>query len=409
MGINNISLLLLSKCVNVRLQYLMRVHEANATDKASLQFDHQVESIVEAWVGSLSSSQKKIMRLPVKKGGFGLTAYNPHRENAYAASRFSVLEHQSSSSVRTDKDMATAHPCIPKATNLKITPVDNQTANAIHHDEALKELQQDPELKLILQANSFKGNNDWLLSHARYIPSHLFKLAIMPRLNAHHQDLPSSLLCPGCSMILNNRSALFHIPGCSQCSGFNTTMKHNSLVTFIQRLCHKAGLPCEKEPRAFSSWKCLTCGISINPENRSTHQKVCAGRRLCRSGPDLVIYWNTGEVFYDLTVIHELSATNRSKKCTQLMNEAIKKKINTYVKTELIREECFECLPVLSGGALHRNTQRLIQVLADAAGIDRQLAELDFKLLVQELNGIEVYSQLRKYLDGNRDTLEFSL
>ena len=233
----------------------------------------------------------------------------------------------------------------------------------------------------------------------------------MPRLNAHHPDLPTSLLCPGCGMVLNNRDALIHIPGCAQCSGFNTTVKHNSLVTFLQRLCHKAGLPCEKEPRAFSSWKCMTCGININPENRIMHLKICAGRRLCRSGPDLVVYWNNGEVFDDLTVIHELSSSNRSKKCSQLMNEAIKKKSNAYVKTEMIREESFECLPVLSGGGLHRNTQRLIQTLADAAGLDRQIVELDFKLLVQELNGIEAYSQrsIRKYLDGDRDTLEFSL
>ena len=35
MGINNISLLLLSKCVNIRLQYLMRVHEADTTDTAT--------------------------------------------------------------------------------------------------------------------------------------------------------------------------------------------------------------------------------------------------------------------------------------------------------------------------------------------------------------------------------------
>ena len=398
MGMNNISLLLLCKCVNVRLQYLMRVHEADNTDIATTKFDQKVEKVVESWVGPLTVDQKKIIRLPLRKGGFGLTACNPNRANAYAASRFSVLERLSSSSARTGTDMTATHNCIPKKTNLKIAPVDNETSSAIQHEKVWKELQLDPEIKPILQATSFKGNNDWLTSHVRYIPSHLFKLAVMPRLNAHHRSLPSNLLCPGCGIVLDDRTALTHIPGCAQCSGFNTTAKHNALVAFLQRLCHKAGLPCEKEPRAFSSWKCLQCGDIISPSNHVTHQKVCTGRRLCRSGPDLVIYWNNGEVYYDLTVIHELSQSNRSKKCIQLINDAIKKKHNTYVQTNIIREECFQCLPVLSGGSLHRNTQSLIHAIADAALLDRQGVEQEFKLLniTQLAKSCKPYISLKK-------------
>ena len=235
---NNISLLLLCKCVNVRLQYLMRVHEADNTDIATTKFDQKVEKVVESWVGPLTVDQKKIISLPLRKGGFGLTACNPNRANAYAASRFSVLERLSSSSARTGTDMTATHNCIPKKTNLKIAPVDNETSSAIQHEKVWKELQLDPEIKPILQATSFKGNNDWLTSHVRYIPSHLF-------------------------------------------------------------------------------------------------------RRLCRSGPDFVIYWNNGEVFYDLTVVHELSVTNRSKKCSQLINDAINRKLKSYVHTNLIREESF--------------------------------------------------------------------
>ena len=77
-------------------------------------------------------------------------------------------------------------------------------------------------------------------------------------------------------------------------------------------------------------------------------RRLVAGKKLCRSGPDLVIYWNTGAVFYDLTVIHELSMSNRGKKCTQLMNDALQRKSNTYVRTNLIREDSFQCLPVLA-------------------------------------------------------------
>ena len=79
------------------------------------------------------------------------------------------------------------------------------------------------------------------------------------------------------------------------------------------------------------------------------------------------------------------------------------------MQTNIIREECFQCLPVLSGGSLHRNTQSLIHAIADAALLDRQGVEQEFKLLVQELNGLEVYSHLRKYLNEEGATQEFSL
>ena len=408
MGINNISMILLAKCANVRQQYLIRVHPPETTEKASSQFDQEVENVVETWIGPLSPDQMKIVRLPVKKGGMGLAASSPLRETAYVASRYSVLERRNSFSARIDNAVP-SHPSIPKNSTMKVIPVDEKASTSIHHVEVLKKLQTDPDIKPILQATSFKGNSDWILSNAKYIPSHLFKLAIMPRLNAQHPDLPTSLLCPGCGILLNNRNALTHIPGCAQCSGINTTVKHNSLVGFLHRLCVKAGIPCETEPRNFSTWKCIACRSTISPENQLVHQKTCAGKKLCRSGPDLVIYWNTGAVFYDLTVIHELSMSNRGKKCTQLMNDALQRKSNTYVRTNLIREDSFQCLPVLAGGALHRNTQNLVHSLADAAMLNRKQVELEMKLTIQELNGLGIYAQLKKYLDGCTQTQEYSI
>ena len=40
--------------------------------------------------------------------------------------------------------------------------------------------------------------------------------------------------------------------------------------------------------------------------------------------------------------------------------------------------------------------------LADATVQNRKTVEADFKLLLQDLNGAAVYSQLRKYLASNR-------
>ena len=123
----------------------------------------------------------------------------------------------------------------------------------------------------------------------------------MPRLGIEHPRLPKSLLCPVCRSILDNRSALTHISGCAQCSGINASVKHNMLVKFFHDLCMRAGIPCESEPRAFSNWTCTTCRNVASRESQPTRSKICTGRHLHRSGPDFVIYWDTGAIFYDLT------------------------------------------------------------------------------------------------------------
>ena len=128
------------------------------------------------------------------------------------------------------------------------------------------------------------------------------------------------------------------------------------------------------------------------------HDKTCAGRQLFRSGPDLVIYWSTGEIFYDLTVVHELSNSNQVKSCSQLLTDAIKRKRDTYVTSGKIPDFAFQCIPVLSCGSLHQNTRSLLRVLSEAALLNRRATEMEFKLLLQELNGTEVYAQLRNHL-----------
>ena len=136
----------------------------------------------------------------------------------------------------------------------------------------------------------------------------------MPRLGISHPNLPKHVRCPRCEATFNSKDILTHIPGCFRCSGFNATSKHNALVRFLYEMCLKAGIACEREPRSLSTWTCLTCRSIVNISNEQWHHKVCPGKHLHRSGPDLVIYWNTGPVFYDLTIVHELAASNRTQK-----------------------------------------------------------------------------------------------
>ena len=213
--------------------------------------------------------------------------------------------------------------------------------------------------------------------------------------------IPESLQCPGCRTLLDSSSAFSHIAGCVQCSGNNTTMKHNNLVRIIYELCMKAGVPCEREPRQFTSYKCSTCGESFPQWRKSDHQKVCRNASLHRSGPDIVIHWATGEIFYDLTIIHELAPTNARKRSGTLMREAITRKHSTYVASGMIPQERFVCLPVLSGGAMHHGLRHLLHTLADCSGLDRVRTLNEFSLCLQELNGSIVFSQLRNYLSND--------
>ena len=197
--------------------------------------------------------------------------------------------------------------------------------------------------------------------------------------------------------------------GCSKCSGLNVSVKHHTLVNFIYELCMRTGIPCEKEPRLFSTFRCVQCNEAIDPKLRKTHERVCGGRSFRRSGPDVVIYWTTGEVYYDLTVIHELAPSNLETKCVHLFKDACKRKHATYVQSNKISANSFKCIPVLSGGCLHSNTKSLLDALADACGKVRGMVRSEFQLLLQELNGVVVYSQLRKSLDKNVTGQEYGL
>ena len=109
-------------------------------------------------------------------------------------------------------------------------------------------------------------------------------------------------------------------------------------------VCIKAGIPCEEETRSVSTWACLTCRNVIDFSNQHCHHKVCGGKNHHRSGPDLVIYWNTGPIFHDLTIIHEMAATNRTKKYPNLLRNAIQRKMQTYVQSGMFHTDGFQCL-----------------------------------------------------------------
>ena len=54
MGTNNISCKLLAKCVNVRQNYHLRVHNPDASKALAKEFDQEIEHVLESWFGPIS-------------------------------------------------------------------------------------------------------------------------------------------------------------------------------------------------------------------------------------------------------------------------------------------------------------------------------------------------------------------
>ena len=100
MGANNITMLLIARCVNVRHRYHIRVHRPEECFALSKEFDKEVENVLKTWLGPLDENQIPLARLPVKMGGLGLTSSVLLRKSAYEASQHAALERLNSFSVR---------------------------------------------------------------------------------------------------------------------------------------------------------------------------------------------------------------------------------------------------------------------------------------------------------------------
>ena len=395
MGASNLSSLILSKSVNVRHRFHIRVHKPQATEKIASEFDMEVDKVLKTWFGILADSQIKWARIPLKLGGFGLSSTYALRENSYESSCHASLERRKLYSAQDGGRV--------EVSLSKVIPDEEEAVELKLHKQVKEELCKDPKIGRVISATSRKGSYQWLHATERYIPPAQFTLSVMPRLGIRHPKLPDSLLCPGCKTLLNAAIALTHIPGCVRCSGINATTKHNSLTRYIYELCLKAGLPCAREPREFTTYTCSACSQVLSEETKIEHSKLCRGAVLNRSGPDLVIYWASGATYYDLTVVHELSPSYEKMSPQKAMQDAIPRKHTKYVKSSMLQNDQFQCLPISSCGALHNNTKSLLQILAGKVYREPKAILNDFVLLQQELDGAILQSQLRSYLPDTKD------
>ena len=76
------------------------MHPPQASLDLTRNFDEKVNSVLQSWFGKLTAEQISWMRLPLKKGGLGLSPTEPFRQTAYETSKSIYLEHFNLNSAR---------------------------------------------------------------------------------------------------------------------------------------------------------------------------------------------------------------------------------------------------------------------------------------------------------------------
>jgi len=157
-------------------------------------------------------------------------------------------------------------------------------------------------------------------------------------------------------------------------------VKHNRVVALLASLCVQAGLDHVVEPRELEAFKCHSCHELVARTARREHKQRCHGT-FSRTGPDLRIWWPTGPVLYDVTIIHATAPSYANVPVENVIRAKTTHKENFYGPL-LDPHEPFVVLPARALGFIEKPLQSLVFELADAAEIPRQdaIAELSVAL-----------------------------
>ena len=65
-------------------------------------------------------------------------------------------------------------------------------------------------------------------------------------------------------------------------------------------------------------------------KKKKNHQRTCGSGSFYHSGPDIVIHWASGDVYYDFTIVHELSQSNVGRSTAQLFRIVAKESLGAF-------------------------------------------------------------------------------
>ena len=394
MGPSNLSLAILNRCAIPRQDYHLRVHKPEASLEIAQQFDAEVGSIIQHWFNATGPTAK-LATLPQYLGGLGLTPSCLKQKHFFQASRKAIEEQSKTNNAPVVIAGSKRNRALNERDSQKNDTSKRLVMKAIRSEQKrfATELRKDMRLKELMERGSASFHH--LQSTSNYINPYLFRFCIMMRLGIVPENMPKSVVCPGCLTEYSSDTIFQHIPGCTQCCGINATKKHTRLVRFLGELCAKAGVPHVIEPRVHSSFFCTKCKATISEELSEHHP--CRARRM-RSGPDLGIMWShLGEILYDVTVVHSCAPSYAKTSVEQLIQNALERKHKKYVVQGGIPKESFSCLAMTELGQLHNNTKTLIVSLAQRSQQNVKDVKEAFQLEIEKMNAYTIATQLRQY------------
>jgi hypothetical protein len=207
---------LLRACGPARWTYLAKVHPPALVGEAHRNFDKRLLDAVGGLMGvdasELSAEARKLISLPERMGGMGMTTYADICEMCFASSTKATL--------RKLHDMVEDH----------------HKANM----ESLSERAQ-------RRCGSTKAPTSRLWLDPRTgRKAQSFALALQHRIGVT-PAASDTTTCPGCSTLLQGCDADAHALGCARWRGANATTRHNDVVNALAASLTQLGVPVSKE------------------------------------------------------------------------------------------------------------------------------------------------------------------
>jgi hypothetical protein len=172
---------------------------------------------------------------------------------------------------------------------------------------------------------------------------------------------------------------------------YNATKRHHAVNNALQSLARSCGIDHDDhEPREFSSYLCPGCNEPLPTESAAAeHIKQCprlnAAKKLSaearRSGPDGRLYFDSGPLVYDVTIVSPVAPSFVGKRHSAAFNARMTDKNNRYKqRVEEVEDQSFAVIGGTCFGQLLGDTVDLLKRLSSASDGEVSVGDLRRRL-----------------------------
>ena len=362
----------MKKSLLSRGAYMLRVHHPSVSLEAAQLLDNKAKKVVSAWTKctNIPEPARVCMHLPVNLGGLGITELQQIAPSAYTAS----VESCRQAVTRAKGDAAAP----AKRLQQQLTRASNQEL-VKWHNEAY------PGSKEHLLRNSEPQTGAFITDTTQYSPSSssYFIAALTHRAGIVPDNTSATLKCPGCPLVFNNVDWLNHAPRCVKVHGYNATMVHHSIASYVRRLCVSHGVPVESgEPRMLWHFICPGCKVEFTDRLRDVHTASCkpfndkrCSAPICH-GPDILVHMadpadpRSTSIVLDVTVVSILTDTAKKTSIDQALAMRTAKKTKDYTEAAAQMGAALIVFDVSELGRPGPGAQHFISLVAQRSGAD---------------------------------------